>query len=113
MSRISYVTLKVPKEFEKSVDVVRNILFRKGIENMPTRLKEYLGSKYCPLCNNKMDNLEGKLVFRCHKCGFSKPVINMNTPSIDDSLALLGGKGTLVGLGIYALAKIMEDEKNE
>ena len=113
MPNISYVTLKVPEDFEKSIDVVRNILLRKGIENMPSHLKEYLDSKYCPLCNKKMDNQEARLIFRCHECGISKPVINIDTSTIDDSLTLVGGKGTLVGLGIYALAKVLGETKNE
>ncbi|MBA7607779.1 hypothetical protein ES703_14946 [subsurface metagenome] len=113
MSSASYVTLKVPKDFEKSIDVVRNIFLRKGIENMPPNLKKYLNSKHCPLCNKKMDNQKAKLIYRCHECGISKPVIDIDTSSIDDSLPLVGGKGTLVGLGIYALAKVLGEINNE
>lgn len=102
--------MRLPKEFDESVDIFRDRLIRKGVENVPT-LKKYLNDKHCLFCRIEMKRIENagsRLIYKCPKCGFSKPVINMEAPTtIDETLSVLG-KGTIVGLSIYMLSGILE-----
>lgn len=112
--KMEYASVRIPKDFDKSVDVLRSRFAQKGIENIPAVLKRYLSDENCPTCNRKMERVEEayagvRLIYRCPECGFGKPVVEVGASAkMDDVLAVIG-KAIVMGLAIYVLAKILEE----
>ena len=105
-----YTTVKIPRKYRRSMDLVRAEITREGRIN--DRLLEYLRKDICPFCGTKLREVEelrikyAKLE-ECPNCGFSKPVITAESSiKMEDILAAFGA-GLLVGLGIFLIAELL------
>jgi len=105
-----YTTIKVPKDFRRSVDTVRAQIVGRGLNNAPPSIVQALGDRQCPLCHVDMQPTVGVSVMHsCPRCGMSKPIVEFRAPvtRADDILQVVGGTALLL-LGIYLLAKALE-----
>ncbi|MBA7504610.1 hypothetical protein ES706_03256 [subsurface metagenome] len=105
-----YSTLKIPKEYRKSVDILRARVAQKGIDNLPDKFKKSLADCKCPMCHQEMQPVATVgAAYHCPNCGFSKPVFEIQTPAASPEEILKAfGVTAIIMLGIYTLAKLLE-----
>lgn len=107
-------TIKIPVEGRRSIDVLKAQLALKGLDNAPQALKQHLRDNYCPFHPDQeletVSEVYGGLreLRKCPKCGFGKPVIDIDATATADDVLKAVGVAALVLLGIYALSKILE-----
>lgn len=102
-----YTTMKVPKDFHRSVDTVRAQIVGRGLNNAPPSIVQALGDRQCPLCHVEMTPaIAVGVIHSCPRCGMSKPIVELRAPvtQADDILKVLGATALLL-LGTYFLAK--------
>ena len=105
-----YTTIRVPKNYRRSLNVVKSAAAQRGLSNFSVELKSGLADKQCPFCKKEMTpTLKVGMDYRCPSCGFTKPVIEVATPAIHGNQILAAvGTTALVGLGIYLISKLLE-----
>jgi predicted RNA-binding Zn-ribbon protein involved in translation (DUF1610 family) len=105
-----YTTLKVPKSYQRSLNIAKSAAAQKGLSNFPVELKSGLADKRCPFCNKELvPRLKVGMDYTCPECGFTKPVIEVATPATHANQILAAiGTTALVGLGIYLISKLLE-----
>jgi|Deesub1362B_J571_1020462.scaffolds.fasta_scaffold00898_7 hypothetical protein len=104
-----YTTVKIPRKYRRSLDLVRTEISRQGLDN---KLLEYLKEDTCPFCNTKLKSVEElhlkyAELKECPKCGFSKPVIESRASIRLEDLLTIFGAGLLFGIGLFLLAKTL------
>ena len=109
---LEYKTVKVPMNFYNTALDVGARITQKGLDNSPD-LVSLLRENTCPRCNVEMEQVSEayagvRLVHQCPNCGISKPVVNMEYSTRDKDILAVIGLGALVGLGLYALAKVLK-----
>ena len=105
-----YTTLKVPKSYQRSLNLAKSAAAQRGLSNFSVELKSGLADKRCPFCNKEMvPALKIGMDYTCPDCGFTKPVIEIATPATRGNQILAAvGTAALVGLGIYLISKLLE-----
>jgi predicted RNA-binding Zn-ribbon protein involved in translation (DUF1610 family) len=105
-----YTTLKVPKTYLGSLNMVKSAAAQKGLSNFSVEFKNSLADKQCPFCNREMTpTLKVGMDYTCPTCGFTKPVIQVGMPATRGNQILAAvGTAALVGLGIYLISKLLE-----
>jgi len=103
-----YTTVKIPRKYRRSIDLVRAEITREGKIN--DELLEHLQGDTCPFCGTKLHEVKelrikyAKLA-ECPKCGFSKPIITAESSIKMEDILTAFGAGLIVGLGIFLIAK--------
>jgi predicted RNA-binding Zn-ribbon protein involved in translation (DUF1610 family) len=105
-----FTTMKVSKDFRRSVDTVRAQIVQRGLNNAPESLVQALGERVCPQCHIEMQpTIAVSVMHSCPNCGMSKPVVELRASATqaDDILKALGVTAILM-LGTYLIAKSLE-----
>lgn len=105
-----YTTIKIPKEYRKSVDILRARVAQKGMDNLPGDFKKSFADCQCPICHQQMEPMvTAGLNYSCPNCGFTKPVFEIQRPATSPEEILKAfGVTAILMLGIYVLAKLLE-----
>lgn len=105
-----YTTIRVPKDYRRSLNIVKSAAAQRGLNNFSVELKSSLADRRCPFCNKEMTPiLKVGMDYRCPTCGFAKPVIDVATPATRGNQILAAlGTTALVGLGIYLACKLLK-----
>ena len=105
-----YTTLKVPRAYHGSLNMVKSAAAQRGLSNFSAELKSGLADKQCPFCGREMEpRMKAGIDYVCPGCGFAKPVIEVEMPATHGNQILAAlGTAVLVGLGIYLVSKLLE-----
>jgi len=105
-----YTSIKVPKDYRGSLNIIKSAAAQRGLSNLSVEFKNSLADKQCPFCNKEMvPTLKAGIDYACPDCGFTKPVIQIATPATRGNQILAAvGTAALVGLGIYLVSKLLE-----
>lgn len=108
-----YTTIKVPKRYRTSLNVVKSAAVQRGLSNFSVELRSSLADRQCPFCKKEMTpKLKVGMDYTCPSCGFTKPVIEVGTPVTHGNQILAAiGTTALVGLGIYLVSKLLESQR--
>lgn len=104
-----YTTMKVPKNYRRSLNVVKSAAAQRGLDNLSVEFKNSLAAKQCPFCNKEMiPTVKVGMDYTCPTCGFTKPVIQVGMPATHGNQIFAAiGTAALVGLGIYLVSKLL------
>lgn len=108
----NYTTIKIPKEYRRSIDILKAEITKKGVKNLSRGFKELFEAKRCPFCHRKLkkvDKVGGRIIKKCPKCDFSKPVVDFYGEMGPEDVTKIISISTLVELGVYALAEALEE----
>jgi len=115
VKRVEYRSTKLPRYIFDEAELVRAKILTEGGRRLP---REVLMPEKCPICGGKMRGLEVRArvsYYVCDRCGYKQPGLDISAKGTDVSaLAAALGIGTLIGLGIAALAYLLSrPSKNE
>ena len=97
-----YKSIKVPPWVYENSKQALQILYRKGIDNLPP---EVLSPEYCPNCNSKMEKLELKYSYKkCPRCGYVQQDFTAGS-NFSKGIGIGVGRGLGVSLLVYFLSK--------
>ena len=102
---MEYTTVKVPRPTYDAAKRLQAELVRRGIDNIPPKLKELAQDTTCPFCQTQMSGVEVKM-YRCDRCGYSRQVFALDGGNAEDLLGMLAF-GAILILGVYAVAKLL------
>lgn len=109
-----YLSMKIPKNVRIEAEMAKAKLMTGGKDAFAKISPEVLNPTKCPICSSKMKEIDVRTRIgykKCEKCGFSQPYLDISAEGINDipSLLIAVGLGTLFGLGIAALLKLMSE----
>lgn len=101
---MEYKSIKIPNETYEAIQLARVELARKGLGGLPIEIRE---PKTCAFCGTTLERSSVKYEYlRCPKCNYKQQSINAD---VAGAFAL----GGLIGLGIAALAYLLEKKGDE
>jgi len=109
--KTEHTTIRIPKELSGSIDFIKAKMVQIGLEHVGSDFYHILTEEHCPFCFQKMETIEigtrkSMEYAVCSQCGLGKPVIR-STSDPAETVKLLTA-GFLIGLGIFALAKLLK-----
>ena len=119
VKKVEYRSTKLPRYIFDEAELVKAKILTEGGGRLP---KEVLMPERCPICGRKMRRLDVRMrvsYYVCDKCGYKQPGLDIEAKGNDiTALAAALGLGTLIGLGIAALAYLLtqppkSEEKEE
>jgi len=107
MSEGRYITIKIPKKYRRSIDLIRVEIVKNS--DYANKLLELLREDECPISNTKLKsigfNLKHVELMECPSCGYSKPVLRGTIEK--DEISSVFNVSIIAALGINVIAKLL------